>query len=452
MPRSTGETRGGLPLEDALPGGQRGGARCLGVGDIDDGHGIRPVGVASAGAFKFDEHEQGALAALDEDSAAEAHLGITAGGRGDRDRRLVDKGAAGGVVAKDVAIASAEAEHPQVIARAAHEAAEVAFEAAAVERRGVSRLDGVIAFADGMNGIAGAGAGGGDEHEAIGGAGGRRGDAGDDAAKDDAAEVERLAFAQADGDRDGRWVLAIGDGAAIAAGGRGAGAAGAGGGAGEHVEVAGAVFLLDGRADALGVGGVEDEAQMPLRVAAGQSAEGVGRAAGGVDRGEGADRLLVDGVAMGAVAGGRGAELDVEPAAGAQASGAAELAVERVELGPHIGGEDRFEAEPGAAGGLGERRAGGAGRGVAAVAAVASAMGGGMASAVVGGMASMHRRGWRHGIGRGWRHGIARGRIGGRLARGERRQSEQQREGIAVHGTPVSDELQPGISIESHAR
>jgi hypothetical protein len=141
------------------------------------------VGVAGAGAFKFDEHEQGAFAALDEDSAAEADLGITAGGRGDRDRRLVDKGAAGGVVAKEVAVASAEAEHPQVITGAAHEAAEVAFKAAAVERRGVSGLDGVIAFADGMNGIAGAGAGRGDEHEAIGGAGRGRGDAGDDAAK-----------------------------------------------------------------------------------------------------------------------------------------------------------------------------------------------------------------------------------------------------------------------------
>jgi hypothetical protein len=178
----------------------------------------------------------------------------------------------------------------------------------------------------------------------------------------------------------------------------------------------------------------------------GSPAEGVGRAAGGVDRGEGADSLLVDGVAMGAVAGGRGAELDVEPAAGAQASGAAELAVERVELGPHIGGEDRFEAEPGAAGGAGGAAGGGSRRWQAWHRRW---------------VVAWHRPWWRHGIERGWRHGIepwlaawhrVAGRIGGRLARGERRQSEQQREGLAVHGTPVSDERQPGISIESHAR
>ncbi|MCB9550848.1 MAG: hypothetical protein H6705_02990 [Myxococcales bacterium] len=119
--------------EEALAAADRGRAGGLGVGDVDDRERVGAEAVAGAGAFVLDEDEPGAVALAHEDAAAERDERVAARQGGDGDGGLVDEGAAAGVVAEDVAVAGAEAEDPEVVAFAAHEAAEVAAERAAAE-------------------------------------------------------------------------------------------------------------------------------------------------------------------------------------------------------------------------------------------------------------------------------------------------------------------------------
>jgi hypothetical protein len=80
-----------------------------------------------------------------------------------------------------------------------------------------------------------------------------------------------------------------------------------------------------------------------------------GGAGGAVDAAEGAEVALAEAEHEGVGAVGFGAEFEVESAFGAFAGGGAEALVEGVELGPHVVGEDGFEAEAGgvAGGGVG---------------------------------------------------------------------------------------------------